>query len=69
MVNRLVLVTVWPLRSNTAPLVTMTAFVAAPKAEALPNCTVPKLIVKVFPAPKVFAPLRVNVPRPTLARL
>ena len=40
-VNRLVLATVWPLRSRTLPLVTLTFSVAAPRAVAEPNRSVP----------------------------
>ena len=44
-VNGLVLAIVWPLRSSTAPLVTLTAPAALPSAEGSANCNVPARIV------------------------
>ena len=70
MVSGLVFATVWPYKSKTAPEATETASVALPNEAALPNCTVPVLIVNVLPAPNVFATFpKISVSEPALVRL
>ena len=56
------------LASMAPPLITK-VLVAAPRAAALPNESVPALRVTVLLPPKVLTPLRINVPAPFFVRL
>ena len=58
-----------PLVLSIVPPLITKVFELEPNAVALLMFNVPLASVKLLPAPKVFAPLKVRVPKPVLATL